>query len=50
MTTKDLCGASVSNSRAFHLTAFVDEIMSYSFEETPDYEKLRFCLEKVLLD
>ena len=24
--------------------------MSYGFEETPDYEKLRFYLEKVLLD
>ena len=50
METKDLCGANEEESRAFHISQFVQEIMDYKFEETPDYNKLRFLLEKVLLD
>lgn len=50
MGTADLCGSSAFESRAFHISAFVDEAMSYKFEESPDYNKLRFLLEKVLLD
>ena len=50
MSTDDLCGRNSFDSRAFYITAFVNEVMSYKFEETPDYNKLRFLLEKVLLD
>ena len=50
MQTKDLCGVRAEDSRAFYITKFVDEVMSYKFEETPDYNKLRFLLEKILLD
>lgn len=50
MSTADLCGSSAVVSRAFYISAFVDEVMSYRYEESPDYNKLRFLLEKVLLD
>lgn len=50
MTVDDLCGKSRAESRAFLLRPFVDEVMSYDFADAPNYEKLNFLLEKVLLD
>jgi len=29
---------------------FVEEVMSYSFDETPNYNKLKFLLTKGLID
>ena len=50
MTIDDLCGQNLGQSRAFLIRPFIEEVMSYSFSETPNYEKLKFLLEKVLLD
>lgn len=49
MGLKEFCGESKSESRAFHISEFVDEILNYEFSEMPNYDKLRFLLEKVLL-
>lgn len=50
MGPEELCGKSVDESRAFHIFRFVKEIYSYKFEEEPDYSKLIFFLEKVLME
>ena len=50
MTTEDLCGKKQSNPLTFRLTDFVTEVMSIEFDETPNYNKLRFLLTRTLLD
>jgi len=50
MTIDDLCGESLAQSRANLIRPFVDEVMKYRFDDAPNYEKLKFLLEKVLLD
>ena len=50
MTIEDLCGTSVEETRAYVLHPLVSEVMTYSFEDAPNYEKLKFILEKVLLE
>ena len=32
------------------LLPFIEEIFSYRFDHTPQYDKLRFCLLKILLE
>lgn len=49
MTVQDLCGSSESESIAFLLTPFAEEVMKYEYDEQPDYNKLRFLLERVLM-
>lgn len=49
MTVVDLCGESLKDTIAYVLYPFVQEVMSYSFEQEPNYDKLRFLLEAVLL-
>ena len=49
MGVRDLCGNSQSQSIAYCLTPFVEEVMKLKFHEDPDYNKLRFLLEVVLL-
>ena len=46
MTPKDLC----QSVEAKTFLPFVEEIFSYKFEDTPNYNKLRFYLTKALLD
>ena len=50
MTVDCLCGENFSQSRAYLVKPFVREVMSYKFSEAPNYEKLKFLLEKSLLD
>lgn len=45
-----LCGTNPSESRAHFLHPFVSHVLSYTFKEAPNYSKLRFLLEKALLD
>ena len=45
-----LCGTDPSQSRAHFLHPFVAHVMSYNFQEAPNYSKLRFLLEKALLN
>ena len=40
----------IEYSRAHLLLPFVEEVMSYNYLEMPNYEKLQFLLEKILLD
>ena len=49
MGVKELCGTSQSQSLTYCLKPFVQEIMKLKFHEEPDYNKLRFLLEVVLL-
>ena len=46
----ELCGNNASETRAFAIKPFVQEVMSYGFQDAPNYSKLRFLLEKALLD
>ena len=50
MSLDDLCGTSMQQTRAFCMREFTQEVMSYKFAEAPDYNKLKFLLEKILLD
>ena len=50
MTIDDLCGMNLAESRTFLIRPFIDEVMSYRFNDVPNYQKLKFMLEKVLLD
>jgi hypothetical protein len=50
MTTKDLCGSVDQGLDVYNLHAFIDEVMLIDFKEEPNYNKLRFCLAKCLLD
>lgn len=50
MGPAEICGPSLQKSRAYHLLPFVEEVFSLKFEDSPDYNKLRFLLQKVLLD
>lgn len=50
MTTQDLCGSADQRLEVFNLHTFIDEVMQIEFEDEPNYNKLRFCLAKCLLD
>lgn len=50
MGPNDLCGASVDESRAYFLLPFATEIFSYAYMDEPDYNKLKWMLQKILLD
>lgn len=50
MTLDDLCGKNLAQTRAYLFKPFIREVMSIKFEEAPNYEKLKFLLEKILLD
>lgn len=50
MNVTDLCGIDGTGSRALCVKAFGEEIMKLSFEDKPDYSKLKFLLIKELLD
>ena len=50
LTPLDLCGT-MSNAPVTHkLLDFVEEVMKLDFDETPNYNKLRFLLTRALLD
>ena len=46
----EMCGHSLNDTRAYGLKPFVEEIMQYEFTDVPDYDKLRFLLDKALLE
>ena len=50
MGPEELCGNHQRLSRAFKIKSFVTEVMKLKFDEVPDYENLRFLLQKTLLD
>ena len=49
LTPEQLCGTSPSKDTS-RLLDFVTEVMSYTFDEAPNYNKLRFLLTKALID
>lgn len=50
MNTRDLCGSIDTHPKTYRLFDFINEIMIYDFEETPNYSKLVFMLKRTLLD
>ena len=50
LTPLDLCGTKESSPVTHKLFDFVEEVMSIDFDETPNYNKLRFLLTRALLD
>ena len=50
MRPAEICGPSLKKSRAYYLLPFVEEVFSLKFEDSPDYNKLRFLLQKIFLD
>jgi hypothetical protein len=50
LTSSNLCGTQITSPNTFRLHDFVEEVMSYSFDETPNYNKLKFLLTKGLID
>lgn len=47
---KELCGESLKSTSVFKIKPFVEEIWKLKFDELPDYDHLRFLLQKSLLD
>lgn len=41
---------SIKESRAHLLLPFAQEVLTYTFEDIPDYDKLIHLLQKMLLD
>ena len=50
VTPEILCGDKNSKPVTHKLTDFVKEVWSIKFDETPNYNKLRFLLTRALLD
>ena len=50
MGPDEICGLHASESPAFKLKPFVSEVFKLKFEELPDYDRLRFLLQKSLLN
>ena len=45
----ELCGDKRDDTPAHLLKEFVEEVLSLEYQEVPDYEKLKFLLEKSIL-
>ena len=50
MGPDELCGSVRRVTPVFTLRPFISNIMKLKFDELPDYDHLRFLLQKVLLD
>lgn len=50
MSVKELCGKTITESSAFLISDFVQNVMDLKFEEEPNYGKLKFFLTKALLE
>ena len=50
MGPEELCGHDASDSPTFFLRAFTEEVFKLGHADAPDYSKLRFLLQKVMLD
>ena len=50
MTPESLCGHKEPGKETYRLYEFVKEVMSYKFEDEPNYNKLKFLLTKALID
>ena len=50
LTPETLCGTEETTKDTHRLQDFVREVMSYSFDEEPNYNKLRFLLTRALID
>lgn len=50
LTANDFCGFHMNETSAFMVKPYLETVLGYKFSEEPDYQYLKFLLQKSLLD